>query len=115
MLVFTTLATDLMEPRETERLCTALAIEPESLNRSTLEQAIEAAGFRIEGRQDVGSELMEYYEERDRRASRELMRIARMRRNRLGLPRWRARSVIEAEAGAFDRWGLRVGDVVELR
>ena len=82
MLVFTTLATDLMEPRETERLCTALAIEPESLNRSTLEQAIEAAGFRIEGRQDVGSELMEYYEERDRRASRELMRIARMRRNR---------------------------------
>jgi uncharacterized membrane protein (UPF0127 family) len=41
--------------------------------------------------------------------------VVRMRRNRLGLPRWRARSVIEAEAGAFDRWGLRVGDVVELR
>jgi uncharacterized protein len=27
----------------------------------------------------------------------------------------RARSVIEAEAGAFARWGLRVGDVVEVR
>jgi uncharacterized protein len=39
--------------------------------------------------------------------------IAHMRRNRIGAPRWRARSVLEAEAGAFDRWGLRVGDVVE--
>jgi len=41
--------------------------------------------------------------------------MCRMRRNRLGLPRWRSRSVLEAEAGAFERWGLRVGDVVEVR
>ncbi|MGZ8734489.1 MAG: DUF192 domain-containing protein [Acidimicrobiia bacterium] len=27
----------------------------------------------------------------------------------------RARFVIEAEAGAFDRWSLREGDVVEVR
>ena len=27
----------------------------------------------------------------------------------------RARWVIEAEAGAFARWGLRVGDLVEVR
>jgi hypothetical protein len=39
----------------------------------------------------------------------------RMRRRRLGLPRLRARAVLEAEAGAFDRWRLRVGDVVEVR
>jgi uncharacterized membrane protein (UPF0127 family) len=38
-----------------------------------------------------------------------------MNRNRLGLPIPKARVVIEAEAGAFARWGLRVGDVVELR
>ena len=38
-----------------------------------------------------------------------------MRRQRIGLPRWRARSVLEAEAGAFERWSLRVGDVVEVR
>jgi uncharacterized membrane protein (UPF0127 family) len=41
--------------------------------------------------------------------------VCRMARNRVGLPRWRARSVLEAEAGAFDRWTLRVGDVVEVR
>jgi uncharacterized membrane protein (UPF0127 family) len=39
----------------------------------------------------------------------------RMVRNRVGLPRWRARSVVEAEAGAFARWNLRAGDVVSVR
>jgi len=34
---------------------------------------------------------------------------------RISLPRMRARSVVEAEAGAFERWGLRVGDRLELR
>jgi uncharacterized membrane protein (UPF0127 family) len=28
---------------------------------------------------------------------------------------WRASWVIEAEGGAFGRWGLHVGDEVELR
>ena len=40
--------------------------------------------------------------------------VVRMRRNRLGRPRWRARSVLEAEAGAFERWGLGVGDRVAV-
>ena len=39
----------------------------------------------------------------------------RMRRHRIGLPRWRARSVVEAQAGAFGRWGLRPGDHLEVR
>ena len=39
----------------------------------------------------------------------------RMRRHRLGLPRWRARSVLEAQAGSFARWGLRPGDRLEVR
>jgi uncharacterized protein len=34
---------------------------------------------------------------------------------RITLPRVRSRSVLEAEAGAFARWGLRVGDQLELR
>ena len=41
--------------------------------------------------------------------------VCRMRRHRIGLPRFKAHSVLEAEAGAFDRWQLRVGDVVEVR
>lgn len=38
-----------------------------------------------------------------------------MRRHRIGVPRWRARCVLEAEAGTFERWHLRPGDRLELR
>jgi uncharacterized membrane protein (UPF0127 family) len=34
---------------------------------------------------------------------------------RMSLPRRRCRSIVEAEAGAFERWGLRVGDKLDLR
>jgi uncharacterized membrane protein (UPF0127 family) len=43
-----------------------------------------------------------------------VIKTMQMHRQRMGVPVWRARSVIEAEAGAFARWGLRVGDVVEV-
>jgi uncharacterized membrane protein (UPF0127 family) len=38
-----------------------------------------------------------------------------MARWRLGLPRRGARCVLEAEAGAFERWRLRPGDRLEVR
>jgi len=44
-----------------------------------------------------------------------VVRIVTMAPNRIGLPVWRARSVVEAEAGSFERWGLRSGDRVEIR
>lgn len=44
-----------------------------------------------------------------------VVKTVHMRRHRLGAPVRRATWVIEAEGGAFERWGLAVGDVVELR
>lgn len=44
-----------------------------------------------------------------------VVKTMQMHRRRIGVPVWRAALVIEAEAGAFARWGLRVGDVVEVR
>jgi uncharacterized membrane protein (UPF0127 family) len=38
-----------------------------------------------------------------------------MSRHRLGAPVPKAQLVVEAQAGAFARWGLQVGDVVEVR
>lgn len=38
-----------------------------------------------------------------------------MRPGRVGVPRRRARAVIEAEAGAFSTWNLQVGDQLELK
>jgi uncharacterized membrane protein (UPF0127 family) len=44
-----------------------------------------------------------------------VVRTVRMRRHRLGRPCLKACQVIEAEAGAFDRWGLRVGDQLDVK
>ncbi|MGO8876137.1 MAG: DUF192 domain-containing protein [Acidimicrobiales bacterium] len=38
-----------------------------------------------------------------------------LRRHSMALPRRRARSVLEAEAGAFERWGLKAGDRLEIK
>jgi uncharacterized membrane protein (UPF0127 family) len=44
-----------------------------------------------------------------------VIRTVQMPRRRIGLPVPRARMVIEAQAGAFARWGVHVGDIIELR
>ncbi|WP_458076609.1 DUF192 domain-containing protein [Streptomyces sp. EMB26] len=44
-----------------------------------------------------------------------VLAVRTMPPGRLGRPRVRARHVLEAEAGAMEGWGLRVGAVVEVR
>ncbi len=44
-----------------------------------------------------------------------VLRIVTMRPGRIGRPVPGARAVVEAEAGSFERWGLSVGDHVEVR
>ena len=44
-----------------------------------------------------------------------VLKIVHMSRHRIGAPVHKAAWVIEAEAGAFERWALSVGDPVELR
>ena len=44
-----------------------------------------------------------------------VLETVRMRRWRVGLPRRAAHCVLEAEAGAFDRWRLRPGDQLEVK
>jgi uncharacterized membrane protein (UPF0127 family) len=44
-----------------------------------------------------------------------VLRTARLGRHRLSRPVLRARVVIEAEAGSFERWRLAPGDRLELR
>jgi uncharacterized membrane protein (UPF0127 family) len=44
-----------------------------------------------------------------------VLRTVRLSRNRLARPVLRAHSVLEADAGAFARWGLQVGDQLERK
>jgi uncharacterized membrane protein (UPF0127 family) len=41
--------------------------------------------------------------------------VTSMARWRVGYPRFGARAVVEAEAGAFARWSLRPGDLLETQ
>ncbi|MEV6316105.1 DUF192 domain-containing protein [Streptomyces sp. NPDC051776] len=43
-----------------------------------------------------------------------VLAVRTMPPRRLGLPRLRSRHVLEAEAGAMERWGLRAGTRVEI-
>ena len=44
-----------------------------------------------------------------------VIRTMRLKRNRVTLPVWGARSVLEAEAGAFGSWDLHIGDELGIR
>jgi uncharacterized membrane protein (UPF0127 family) len=44
-----------------------------------------------------------------------VLRVAHLPRHRVTRPVLRSRAVLEAEAGSFGRWGLTVGDQLELR
>lgn len=44
-----------------------------------------------------------------------VIKTVRMARHRLGAPVMGARTVVESECGSFARWGLKVGDTVEIR
>ncbi len=44
-----------------------------------------------------------------------VIKTLRVRRHRVTAPMWRARAVLEAEAGAFGQWELKIGDELEIR
>jgi uncharacterized protein len=48
-------------------------------------------------------------------ADRQVLKVTTMVPNRIGLPVWRSKAILECEAGALARWGVGVGDRVELR
>lgn len=82
MLVLATHATDLLAEGEAERAFEAIGVFPENFSPARLEASFARAGLEVTSSEYTGSELLEFYEERDRRCSRELMRLARMRRAR---------------------------------
>lgn len=44
-----------------------------------------------------------------------VIKTLRLHKNRVSAPIFRARSVLEAEAGAFGLWDLKIGDELEIR
>lgn len=81
------------------------------LGRSNLDGAMLIEGRRSVHSFAMGFELdVAFLDE-----NHTVIRTLRLRRNRMTLPVWQARSILEAEAGAFGHWNLVVGDELEIR
>lgn len=81
------------------------------LGRQTLDGALLIEGARSVHSFSMAFELDVAFLDGDN----QVIRTLRLHRNRLTFPVWRARAVLEAPAGAFGHWELKVGDVVEIR
>lgn len=81
------------------------------LGRDCLEGAMLIEGRRSVHSFAMGFELDVAFLDEDLK----VIRTLRLRRNRVTLPVLQARSILEAEAGAFGRWNLVVGDELEIR
>src|SRR5207249_2427143 len=85
MIIHTTFATDLLEPKEAAWLYKVLDIAPENMSPAYFEKTCDATGLQIRLREEVGSEWLEYSEEQQGRYSQEILHIARMNRVRASL------------------------------
>ncbi|MEZ4862076.1 MAG: methyltransferase domain-containing protein [Caldilineaceae bacterium] len=83
MVIYSTFATPLLEPREAAQLYPPLAVNPANMSSAYLEEVVRRAGFTILEQDVIGSEWREAWEEDgNRRTSTQLLRLARLRRKR---------------------------------
>jgi cyclopropane fatty-acyl-phospholipid synthase-like methyltransferase len=80
LLLFTAFATDLLEPREAQRLYDAMSFYADSMRRDHVEQKITAAGFHLVRSESLGSEFAEYAALEDGHYTNVLLRLARLQR-----------------------------------
>lgn len=106
MLIFQTFATPLLEPGEARRLYENHSIIPENMDPEYLEEVARSVGFRIETVDVIGSEWREFRVESGRDdVGRDLMTLARMRRNEAALVERFGRSRYEATIADI-LWGV---------
>ena len=83
MLVYTTfLVGDRLTAEEADMMSRHLGNVPANLVEANVEAAFARAGFATEHKEVIGSEWREYIEERSGAASRALLRLSRLRRQR---------------------------------
>jgi len=82
LVVFTVFATDRLDPNEAALLAQSLAVVPANLVEEKVEAAFNRAGLAVVRKEVVGTEWREYAEERTQPVSRDLLRLARLRRQR---------------------------------
>jgi SAM-dependent methyltransferase len=106
MLVYVTLATELLEQREAERLFASLAIVPESVDRTAVENRAATAGFTLVSSTTLGGEWRErMVEDGSWDAGGDLLRLSRLRRREAELVERHGPSRVAAYTGG-KLWGV---------
>ena len=106
MLLYVVFMTDRMEPRELARLCAATANARRSLSERHFRRCLRGTTLSVVERDAFGSEWREWSEEHgSKHTSRQLLRIARILRNRKNLDRALGPALVEAELGDCT-WGV---------
>ena len=83
VVVFTVFGTDRLEPTEAASLFAQnLAVVSANLVEENVEAAFGRAGLTVDLKDAIGTEWREYAEERTKPVSRDLLRLARLRRQR---------------------------------
>jgi hypothetical protein len=82
LLLYTTFATDLLSDQEASSNFGPRGIIPRNMDERYVEAAFAQAGLQIERKDVVGTEWREFAEEHDHSAWRDLLRLARLRRQR---------------------------------
>lgn len=80
-LIYQMFATDLLEPQEAGLLARSLGFVLESGRPERTDEAIAAAGLRVDRIADIGSEWSEWAQETNGGPARKLLRAARLRRS----------------------------------
>ena len=82
VVLYSAVATDLLEPGDEALLARHLTVVRESLDEGVVEAAFTGAGLEAERKEVIGTEWREWEEERAKPTSRDLLRLARLRRRR---------------------------------
>jgi SAM-dependent methyltransferase len=82
MLLYTNFATELLAPHEAALIGAPLGNVERNFDEKVVEAAFDAAGLVVDRKDVISTEWREYEEERDRPVSRDLLRLARLRRKR---------------------------------
>jgi SAM-dependent methyltransferase len=82
ILVYTVVASDLLQAADEAMLTQSLAVVPANLARERIEAAFLGAGLSIALHDTIGTEWREWLEERSHPAATDLLRLARLRRQR---------------------------------
>jgi ubiquinone/menaquinone biosynthesis C-methylase UbiE len=82
LILFTVLATERLESKDLSMIGQNLAVVPENLDEATIAAAFHKGGLSVVLKDVIGTEWREYAEERTQPVSRDLLRLARLRRQR---------------------------------